>query len=87
MTNQDIAEIHGYVQNVKHNAEVGVSYMKSWERDEMIRKEGREEGIMKGENRLAGLTKLLLDGGRLEELNRALTDADYRERLFHENNL
>lgn len=39
VTNQDIAEIHGCVQKVKNSAEVGVSYMKSWERDRLIEEE------------------------------------------------
>lgn len=39
-----LAEIHGIIQKVKCDKEVGVAYMKSFERDEMIREEARQEG-------------------------------------------
>ncbi len=43
VTNQDIAELDELVQKVKHDREVGVAYMKSWEHEKMIRMEEREE--------------------------------------------
>ena len=33
------------VDNIKHNKEVSISYMKSYERDQMIRNEGRTDGL------------------------------------------
>ena len=45
---------------------------------------GREEGRKEGSNRMASLTKILLSENRTEELNRALEDSDFRNRLFEE---
>ncbi|MDO4283861.1 MAG: hypothetical protein Q4C60_00870 [Eubacteriales bacterium] len=44
----DLERIHSIVEGVKRNAEVQRSYMKSWEIEQYIRKEEREEGIMEG---------------------------------------
>lgn len=44
VTNQNIASIHKLVQKVKWNRKVGISYMKSWEREHIARDEGRMEG-------------------------------------------
>lgn len=41
-------EIHKFVNEIRHDEEVGVSYMKSWEMEEMLKEEGREEGIRQG---------------------------------------
>ena len=45
---------------------------------------GREEGRKEGSNQMASLTKILLSENRTEELNRALEDPDFRNRLFEE---
>lgn len=45
VTNPDIEKVHRFVQKIKHKAEIGVNYMKSWEWDEMIRKEATREGL------------------------------------------
>ncbi len=44
VTNEELATIHEYVNEVKHDKEVGIQYMKSWEHDAMMRAEGRAEG-------------------------------------------
>ena len=41
---------------------------------------GREEGS----NQMASLTKILLSENRTDELNRALEEPDFRNRLFEE---
>lgn len=41
---------------------------------------GREEGLKAGFNAL----KILMDAGKTEEVNRALSDSDYREKLLRE---
>ena len=51
------------------------------------RKEGREEGIQigevrgikKGESRLLRLNELLLNNNRIDDLKRAVSDAEFRE--------
>lgn len=52
VTNQEIASIHEYINEVKHDKEVGIQYMKTWEREDRIRREsmekGREEGKKEG---------------------------------------
>lgn len=43
-TNEDLKYIHSLAKEVKDNEEVGVSYMKSWEREYYFRREGKKEG-------------------------------------------
>ncbi len=45
--NADIRRIDEMVRNVKESGEAGVAYMKSWEREEYIRQEGRAEEMVK----------------------------------------
>lgn len=49
-----------------------------------IRMEGREEGIEQGIEQLSGLTSILLEQNRLQDLKRALKDKKYRDKLFRE---
>ena len=48
VTNQDIAAVESLVNKVKHKKEVSISYMKSWEWEQMIREEAKAEGIQTG---------------------------------------
>ena len=48
VANKDIETIHRFVKKLKLSAEVGINYMKSWEREKMIRDEGIKEGIEQG---------------------------------------
>lgn len=48
------------------------------------RTEGRLEGRTEGENRLARLVQMLIDSGRNEELQKALSDQSYRDQLYLE---
>ena len=52
---------------------------------------GRTEGIavgrIEGENRFARLVQELMDGGRNEDLKKAVSDQSYREQLYMEVNL
>lgn len=64
-------------------------HMKS-EREEwrsIGREEGRKEGIEEGQDKLARLLQTLIDDGRGEELGRVLSDHEYREKLYQENNI
>ena len=45
---------------------------------------GREEGREEGSNQMSSLIKKLLSENRTDELNRALEDSDFRNRLFEE---
>lgn len=48
VANRDIENIHKLVRKLKQDKEVGINYMKSWEREKMIRDEGVQEGIQQG---------------------------------------
>lgn len=48
ITNQDIETLNNLVIKVKQRKEVNISYMKSWEYEEMIRKEAAREGHAEG---------------------------------------
>ncbi len=54
--------------------------------DQYVR-QGRKEGRREGENRFARLVQTLMDDGRSEELKRAVSDLNYRERLYMEADL
>lgn len=48
VTNQDLESISRMVRKVKQNREVNISYMKSWEWEQMIREDARREGLEEG---------------------------------------
>ena len=76
ITNQDIASVHELVNKVKHKKEVSISYMKSWEVEEMARMDGR--------NRVNQLIIKLTEVGRTEDIIKAARDTEYQETLFEE---
>ena len=80
VTNADIRAIHGQVDAVKRDKEVGVQYMKSWEREMLIREEGKEEGIQ-------CLNKLIIkltEDGRADDIVKAAQDEVYQKQLLEE---
>lgn len=89
---QELKKLHGMVQAVKRDAEVGLAYMKSFEREQRVREEareeGREEGIVQG--RAAEKAECILQVARRlgeipEKLKRELlseTDPETLERWF-----
>lgn len=79
-----ILNLDRIVQNVKQSEEWEAVKMNILE---IGLQQGRELGIEQGMERISQLTKLLLDAGRIEELERSTHDADYRERLFREFNI
>ena len=70
---QELKELHRMVTAIRQDGEAGLAYMKSFEIEQRIRKEGIKEGIREGiqqgikegreEGRSAGLTE-----GRMEEI-------------------
>lgn len=58
------------------------SERKEWR--EIGHKEGLEEGIEKGCNQLSQLLQSLMDTGKAEEVQRVLSDSQYRKDLFQE---
>ena len=47
-------------------------------------RKGIKKGIEKGENRFAKLAQMLMNGGRNDDLRRAISDRGYREQLYME---
>ena len=54
---------------------------------EIWRQEGILEGRQEGEFRLAKLLELMLQGNKKENVEKALADAEYREKLYKEYHL
>ncbi|MBO5293403.1 MAG: Rpn family recombination-promoting nuclease/putative transposase [Lachnospiraceae bacterium] len=79
-----LQKIHTMVEEIKRDEEVGVSYMKSWEREEMIRQEGIQEGIREGiqagktegeiHKLIEQICKKLRKGKNVEEIAEALEE-------------
>lgn len=76
ITNQDIASVHELVNKIKHKKEVGISYMKSWEVEQIARDDER--------NRVNQLIIKLTEAGRTEDIIKAARDTEYQETLFEE---
>ena len=80
------------MSEVKQDKEVGVQYMKSWEREALIREEGKEEGleegrksgILEGEQRINQLILKLKEAGRIEDIIKTASDAEYQQLLLKE---
>ncbi|MDE5940412.1 MAG: Uma2 family endonuclease [Lachnospiraceae bacterium] len=71
----DIANRHGTLEEVLA------------EERQTSRETAHAEGMKEGENRLAGLTTILLREGRTDDLARAVSDLAYREKIYRENAL
>ena len=96
VTNADIRAIHEQVDAVKRDKEVGVQYMKSWEREMLIREEGKEEGREEGREegkevgkqeerrRLNTLILRLTEDGRADDIVKAAQDEVYQKQLLEE---
>lgn len=63
---EKLKKLHRMVTAVKRDGEVGLVYMKSFEREERIRKQGEEEGRKEGleEGEIVGKTKEVIRLGR-----------------------
>ncbi len=75
-----LKNIHKFVEEIRHDEEVGVSYMKACEMEKMYREEGR----MEGEDAFATLTEKLLQASRTEDLLKAANNREYRKALYQE---
>lgn len=87
-TTKELKALHNYVTEIKHRKEVGVRYMKSWELEQMWRREARIEGLAEG--RAEGRKKGCIEGRiqsviELLEYKGQIPD-DLRERIIHEKN-
>ena len=84
----EVLVIHEQVDAVKRDKEVGVQYMKSWEREMLIREEGKEEGREEGrEEGIQCLNKLIIkltEDGRADDIVKAAQDEVYQKQLLEE---
>ena len=73
---------------VKRDGEVGLAYMKSFEREERIRKqgeaEGKAEGEAIGETRMRMLINRLIADGRMDEIGKIIDSAEACRELYKE---
>ena len=63
--NEPLREVQSMVDKVKYDKEVSISYMKSYERDWMMRNEGRSKG--KTEERAESIKDFLSDLGTIPQ--------------------
>ena len=80
MTDDSIAKIHNLVSKVKRDKEVGINYMKSWEREQFIRREGLNDG----QERINRLNRKLIEASRTEDMIRAAGDKEFQNKLLEE---
>ena len=59
---ESLKKLHRMVTAVKRDGEVGLAYMKSFEREERIRKQGLKEGLQEGKRE--GLEEGIIKLGR-----------------------
>ena len=77
ITNPDIAAIHEAVSQAKQRRAVGINYMKSWECEDMIRKEATAEGLAEGQKKATQhFVEGLLKRGFSDEEILSLTGCD-----------
>lgn len=79
IVNSDIESIHKLVEKVKKNKEVGINYMKSWEREKIIRDDEQK--------RINQLNIRLIESGRMDDILKSAKDRTYQEKLLKELNL
>ena len=80
VTGEFSRELDNAVNAVKASEERRREYMMLNMRDNEIRAEGRKDG----ENRMGTLIKMLLTQGRIEDVEKASEDPEYRDRLYRE---
>ncbi len=74
-------------QLMEHRAEVVGMWISEYNEEETMRlfkEEGRQEGVIVGENLFISLIKKLMELGRDNEIKRATDDEAYREKLYLE---
>lgn len=72
--------LHRKVQSIKSSTQMGVDYMKMEERDRLL----KEDGEIKGVEKVNMLIQLLIRHSRTDEIERAVSDHEYQAKLFDE---
>lgn len=76
---ENIWKIHECVKKIKSSEEMGVKYMQTWEEKILEREEG--------EKRINRLYQSLKADGRMDDIMKAIDDAEYQEQLMKEYHL
>ena len=83
-----IHQMHERINRLKSDKEMEIKYMQKWEEKELDRQEayaeGRSEGEQIGKEQINKLIKYLLEQGRNEDLEKAVSDSEYQEKLLKE---
>ena len=80
---QKLVEQYGLIMNDETGRRLDVMCNLS----EVVMEKGIEKGIEKGETRLNNLYKLLMEQNRIDDLQKAIANEEYRSALYTEFNL
>ena len=85
---EKVRELHQKISRLKKNKQVEAKFMQAWEEKVLDRQEAYAEGEKAGEERerqeIAGLCRKLAELNRMEDIQRAITDMVYRQKLLEE---
>lgn len=82
---ENLAYIQDYIGKLKASKEIGVEYMQSWEKERMLREEGKAEGIEEGERLLliSQVCKKMIKGQTVGEIAEALEmDVEHIRKIY-----
>lgn len=99
-SSERVRDLHRKVHQIKSNNQMEAKYMQEWEEKVIERQEAFEAGKMEGEavgkakgesvgkvlgeERMGNLIEHLLESDRTEDMKKALSDKDYRKKLYNE---
>lgn len=75
-----LRHLHEKITKIKSSVQMGVTYMKTQERDRLIKEEGRKIGA----ERINELNRKLIADNRMEDLEKSIKDAEYQKLLLEE---
>ena len=85
---EKVQELHQKISRLKKNKQVEAKFMQAWEEKVLDRQEAYAEGEKAGEERerqeIAGLCRKLAELNRMEDIQKAITDMVYRQKLLEE---
>ena len=83
---EKVQELHQKISRLKKNKQVEAKFMQAWEEKVLDRQEAYAEGEKAGEERerqeIAGLCRKLAELNRMEDIQKAITDMVYRQKLL-----
>lgn len=85
---EKVQELHQKISRLKKNKQVEAKFMQAWEEKVLERQEAYAEGEKAGEERerqeIADLCEKLVKLNRMEDVQRAIKDMVYRQKLLEE---